>query len=237
MQSTPNTTRGMGATQMLLARLALIVPALLLGAATNGWSQQLTEPAPEPPTARYFIVTAGAAFGADTVPTFSGEYGEAVSKHVMAFVNYAYYDDLMTDVMRSNLTLAGDVLTRVTGNTRTFTGRDRGLAFTGGAKYMFGSGGFRPYVGAGLGALHLKRTINEASLGDVTTSFASESGLNDGVIAAGATTGMKALAEGIVGVYAAGRRTSFDVSYRYRKAFHAAELSFAQFGVGVGVSF
>jgi opacity protein-like surface antigen len=227
-------SRTSGVMPMLVSRLMWLIPCLLIAGAAPAWSQEPTSP---PPIERYVTGAAGAAFAVDTVAAFSGEYGEVVSRRFHAYANYSYIDNLMTDAMRTNLAVAGEVLTAVTGTTRSFTGRDRGLAFTVGAKFMPGHSAFRPYVGGGAGALHLRRTVTEASLGNVTESFAAESGLNDGVIPAGQTSSMKPLAEGMGGLFIVHGRTAVDVSYRYRKAFHAADLSFSQFGVGLGVTF
>ena len=216
------------------ARVLWLVPCLMIAAAAPAWSQ---EPNTPPPMERYVAGTAGAAFAVDTVAAFAGEYGEVVSRRFLAYANYSYIDNLMTDAMRSNLTLAGDVLTAVTGTTRSFSGRDRGLAFTVGTKFIAATSTFRPYVGGGAGVLHLRRTVTEASLGNVTDSFAAESGLNDGVIPAGQTSSMKPLAEGMGGLFIVHGRTAVDISYRYRKAFHAEDLSFSQFGVGLGITF
>jgi hypothetical protein len=217
---------------MFLVRKISLLALLALVVAIPASAQQQADQASEGPK-YYAFGSAGAAFAAQTGATFAAEYGERL-RRFNVFVNYAYYDDLMTDEMHDDLDLIGSLLTSATGNTRTFSGRDRGLAFTAGTKFLLTRGKMQPYVGGGAGVLHIHRKITEASLGDVTQSFPAVDGVVDPVTA----EGFKPLAEVIVGFQGlAGRHTFFDVSYRYRQAFQAESLSFSQFSAGLGVGF
>jgi hypothetical protein len=83
--------------------------------------------------------------------------------------------------------------------------------------------------------MQIRRTITEASLGDVSQAFATQAGLGDGVISAGITRELKPLAEVVAGVGFVLKNTYVDVGYRYRRAFHSAttvELSQVVFGIG-----
>ena len=64
------------------------------------------------------------------------EYGERVHRDVMAYANFTTCDNLMSSRMRDNLVVAGDDLTAQTGMPWQFAGRDRGLAFTMGGKFL-----------------------------------------------------------------------------------------------------
>jgi hypothetical protein len=151
----------------------------------------------------------------------------------------------MSDRMRQNLVTAGQTLTALDGVLWQFDGKDRGLAFTVGGKFLAPiRSRVRPYVGGGIGLLNLKRRITERDFGEMTEDFAllGDVGvpvqyLNDGVMKAGATSATKPLAEIIVGAGGAIGRAYLDVSYRYRKAFHSFEdIDFGQVTVGLGMA-
>lgn len=222
---------------MNVFRSASLVAFVLAAVSTPALAQQRAEN--EPFSRAYASALAGVAFDSDTTATFAAEYGERLHENVQAYANITYFDNLMSDVMRSNIESAAAALAASTGSAWTLQGRDQGLAFTVGAKVLVGSGApVRPYVGAGVGALNLRRKITEPSLGDVTESFVEVFGLSDGNIGSTRTSTTMPLAEAIAGVNFVAGRTYIDVSYRYRHAFHAVEpLSFSQVAVGAGVRF
>jgi outer membrane protein W len=187
------------------------------------------------PLRRYMAAFGGMAdIGSETIPTLAGEYGESITKNAQAYANFSYFDNVMTDQMRDNLIAASNSVEQITGVRRTFSGRDRGLALTFGGKFVAGRT-VRPYVGAGLGGMQIRRTITEATLGDITQAFAAQSGLGDGVITTGATKEMKPLGEVVVGVGFVSRHTYVDIGYRYRRAFHTAiPVEFSQVVAGIG---
>jgi len=196
-------------------------------------------PEREPFSRSYVSVLAGATVDGDSTPVFAGEYGERVSRHVQAYVNVAYFDDLMSVTMQNSLVAASALLSDVTNSAYRFSGRDRGIALTGGAKVSPAAiRAFRPYVGLGFGALNLSRTIVEESLGDVTESFVEQLGVSDGNILSTDTSSTKPMAEAIAGAGIVAGRTYVDINYRFRKAFHTVEpIEFSQLSVGVGVRF
>jgi outer membrane protein W len=187
------------------------------------------------PLRRYIAAFGGLVdIGSNTVPTVAGEYGESVTRNSQAYANFSYFDNVMTDQMRNNLVAASSYIEQITGVRRSFSGRDRGLALTVGGKYVVGST-VRPYVGAGLGGMQIRRTISEATLGDVSQAFAQQASLGDGVISAGATKEMKPLAEVVTGLGFVTRKAYVDIGYRYRRAFHSATtVEFSQVSVGIG---
>ena len=151
---------------------------------------------------------------------FAAEYGERVHRDVQAYANYSYVDNLMSSRMRNNLEVAGADLTAQTGSLWQFEGRDRGLAFTMGGKFLIpGDMKFRPYVGGGLGVLNLKRRITEQQRGDVSEAFYALTGVNDGVIDAGETSVTKPLGEVVLGIGGAFGRTYVDVEYSTATCF------------------
>ena len=193
----------------------------------------------EPFSRSYVSVLAGGTLGDDATVMIAGEYGERITSHVQAFANVSYLDDLMSARMQHNLTAASLLLSSTTRAPWHFSGRDRGIALTLGAKFLpLSRGAFRPYLGAGFGALNLNRTVTEESLGDVTASFGEEFGVSDGNIDVTDTSATKPLGEAVAGVNVVTGRTYVDVNYRYRKAFHSAEaIEFSQLSVGVGIRF
>jgi hypothetical protein len=206
--------------------------------ATPALCQQTTDGADRSEPRYLTANVGGAVLDSETVATFAVEYGERISRHVQAYANLSYVDNVMTDTMRDNLVLAADALTTVSGSTYTFSGRDRGLAFTAGGKLVVPGRTFRPYAGAGIGGIQLRRTIHEASLGDVTTSFVTETGLSDGVLNVGDDTTSKPLGEIVAGVGINARKGYIDIGYRFRKVFHTSTpIDFSQLGVGFGIRF
>ena len=181
---------------------------------------------------------AGVALTDDRSPMLAIEYTERVHELVQAYANLTYFDDLMTPQTRQNLGQAAALLVAATGNPWHFEGRDQGVSFTVGAKAVAPLGAVRPYIGAGAGALNLRRKIRETSLGDVTDSFVELFGSGDGNVGTPTSSGTKPLAEAVVGLNVVAGRTSVDLSYRYRRAFHTVtRLDFSQVGVGVGIRF
>jgi hypothetical protein len=220
---------------MKLACSLTFFAALL--AATPAFSQESSDSdrLRNAPLRRYVAAIGGAAtVGSETVPTLAGEYGESITRNSQAYMNLSYFDNVMTDDMRDNLVAAADAIKLITGTTRTFSGRDRGLAFTFGGKYVGGTR-VRPYVGAGAGGIRIDRTIMESTLGDVTLAFAQQTGLGDGVVNAGETKATKPLVEALGGVGFVTRNAYIDIGYRYRRAFHSATtLDFSQVTIGIG---
>lgn len=212
-----------------------IVPVILAAVATSAAAQD-ARPADTTPRA-YFEGIGGAAFNVDfddPAPTFAAEYGERVHRDVYAYASFRFIENLMSDEMRINLQTASTDL------GLSFSGRDRGLTFTVGAKYMLPRAmRFRPYFGGGLGVLNLKRRLKERGLGDVSEQFFLMTGLNDGVVDVNSTSSTNAMGEVMVGLAGAtSNRTYIDLSYRYGRAFHTTEaIDFGQLSFGLGVSF
>ena len=214
----------------------VLVPVVMAAMCVPALAQEGENEVPQ----HYFTGTGGAAFNLDFEDpsfTFAAEYGERVlHRDVQAYANFSYVDNLMSQRMRDNLVLAGEDLTALTGVPWQFSGHDRGLAFTIGGKFLFPADlKFRPYVGGGFGILNLRRYVTERDLGDVSETFYDLTGLNDGVMDAGAVSANKPLAEILIGAGGAFGRTYIDVAYRYRKAFHSFEpIAFSQITFGIG---
>jgi hypothetical protein len=187
----------------------------------------------------YMTATAGTSFGDRQTPTFGVDLAEHINPHVQAFVSFTYFDDLISDSSQQGLDNLAEALTRLTATPWQFTGHDRGLAFSGGAKYLFGNAStVRPYLGAAPGVLNLRRTIVEPSLGDISDEVLSAFGATDGVIDAAKESTYKPTADFLAGVGIAAGRTFVDVGYRYRHVFKTDEsFRISQFNVGVGMRF
>jgi len=215
-----------GSIVFAVSLLAFAGPALCQQPADNGSGNSA-------PLQRYVTGEIGAVSAGSTTMVLATEYGETVSRHSQAYVNLSYLDNVMTQTMIDNLAAAGDALTLVTGTPYTFSGRDRGIAFTGGGKFVAGST-VRPYIGAGGGVLNVHRKIDELTVGDVSVAF-SQTGLGDGVVNGGTTTSIKPLMEVVGGVAFLAGQAYIDVGYRYRRAFHTpATFDFSQVTVGIG---
>jgi opacity protein-like surface antigen len=212
-----------------------IVPVMLAVLATPALAQDI-RPETETPE-RVLTGNGGPTFSHDFGDVSGGvaiEYDERVSRDVTAYANFSWLSNLMSEKMRQNLDLASAML------GSEFTGRDRGMTFTMGAKYLLPTQRrVRPYFGGGVGVANLKRTITEATFGDVSESFFFMTGLNDGVMDAGKSSTTNPLAEAMVGVAAAFKnRAYFDIKYKYGHIFQTIEnVDYSQFSFGVGMTF
>ena len=187
----------------------------------------------------YMTATAGAAFSDRKSATFGVEIGERIGRRVQAYVAFTYFDDLLNDRAAADLVSLAAHLENITGQSYDFSGRDRGLAFSGGAKYLISTGPrVRPYVGAAPGVLNIQRVITDRYLGDVSDPVIGLYGAPDGVINPYEVSSFKPMAEFIAGVGIAVGRTYVDVGYRYRAVFQTSEsFNFSQFTGGIGMRF
>jgi len=191
------------------------------------------------PNESYMMATAGASFGDQQAATFGAEFGEPITKHVHAYATFNYFDNLLNEAAENDLANLSAVLTRLTATPWVLSGNDRGLSFSGGAKYVMASGSpVRPYVGAGPGVINIRRTIYESARGEISDEVLAVFGAPDGAIDADKEGTFRPFAEVLAGVGVAAGRTYVDVGYRYRKVFKTSEpLTFSQFTVGVGMRF
>ena len=218
-------------------RLSFVSCLLLLTAAAAAAQGR---PAPTPLNRGFMTGSAGAVFADQRAATFGVEIGERLNDRTQAYVTFNYFDNLFSDRAADDLDDLAEALTFLSGQPWAFTGRDRGLAFSGGARYLLSRGpNVRPYVGGGAGVLNVRRTITEQDFGDVTDPFFNTFGAQDGFIDATKVSTYKPLAEFIGGVGIGVGRAYVDAGYRFRKVFHAGEsfTTFSQFTVGVGMRF
>ena len=196
-------------------------------------------PAVTPLDHGFMIGSAGASFADTRSATFGIEIAERLNSRTQAYVGFTYFDNLLSDRAADDLAQLSDALTSLNGEPWAFSGRDRGLAFSGGARYLLSRGpNVRPYVGGGAGVLNVKRTILEQDLGDVSDPFFNVFGAPDGFIDADRQSTFKPLGEFIAGVGIGAGRAYVDVGYRFRKVFGTTEpFTFSQFTVGVGMRF
>ena len=220
---------------MTAFRFVSMVPCVVLMTATIAAAQQ-GRPASSGPFDNGYMT--GASFSDTRATTFGIEFGETINPRVQAYAAFNYFDDLFNNQAVSDLNELSSYLTSVTGDVWSLQGRDRGLAFSGGARYLLSRGPtFRPYVGGGPGVLNLQRTITERTLGDVSDPVLVVFGAPDGFINPREESSFLATAEFIAGVGIASGRTYVDVGYRFRKVFHVESFTFSQFTVGVGMRF
>ena len=223
---------------MTAFRFASVVPCLVLLTATVAGAQQTRGAASGPVESGFMTGSAGASFSDARSATFGIEIGERIGSRVQAYVAFNYFDDLFNDQAASDLNDLSSYLTTLTATNWQLQGRDRGLAFSGGARYLLSRGpSFRPYIGGGSGVLNIRRTVTDARLGDVTDSVLVVFGAPDGFINARDESTFRPLAEFIAGVGIASGRAYVDVGYRFRKVFHVESFTFSQFTVGVGMRF
>jgi hypothetical protein len=214
-----------------------LVPYLVLLTATAATAQG--RPASGPLDRGFMTGSAGAVFADQRAATFGVEIGERLNDRTQAYVTFTYIDDLFSDRAADDLNDLAEALTFLSGQPWGFSGRDRGLAFSGGARYLLSRGpNVRPYVGGGPGVLNVRRTIIEQDLGDVSDPFFNTFGAPDGLIDVTKESTFKPMAEFIGGVGFGSGRAYVDAGYRFRKVFGAAEsFTFSQFTVGVGMRF
>jgi hypothetical protein len=222
---------------MTAFRYLSLVPCLVLMTATIAAAQQ-GRVASSPLDNGYMTGAAGASFSDQRAATFSVEIGESINRRVQAYAAFTYFDDLFNDQAASDLVDLADFLTSISGDPWEFRGRDRGLAFSGGVRYLLSPGpSVRPYVGAGPGILNIRRTITERTLGNVSDPVLVVFGAPDGFIDASELSTFRPFAEFVAGVGIASGRTYVDVGYRFRKVFRVDSFTFSQFTVGVGMRF
>jgi opacity protein-like surface antigen len=223
---------------MTVFRATPFIVMLLMAA--PALAQQRPAPAPQP-LRGYLIGGGGASISTpDRALTLTAEIAENVKPAVQVYMSAAYYDNIMSQAARNQLARVGADLTAITGTPWAFEGRDRGRSFTVGGKVLVPTGTqIRPYVGGGVGAINLRRTIRELSRGNMTKTYLAQFGSGDGVVDATQTNTTKPMAEVAVGVGAAVSRAYIDVGYRYGKAFHNVNESFdvSQVAVAVGLKF
>jgi opacity protein-like surface antigen len=219
------------------ARLSL-VPCVVLLMSSIAAAQQGRVASSAPLDNGYMTGAAGASFSDTQAATFGIEIGESLNSRVQAYAAFNYFDNLFNDQAASDLSDLANVLTDIHGAPWEFHGRDRGLAFSGGARYLLSRGpSFRPYIGGGPGVLNIQRTITERTLGNVSDPVLIVFGAPDGFVNAEEESTFRPMAEFIAGVGIASGRTYVDVGYRFRKVFNVESFTFSQFTVGVGMRF
>jgi opacity protein-like surface antigen len=215
---------------------------VMLLSAAPALAQQRPSPARQSQPLRGYLIGGGGASIStpQNALTLSAEIAENVTPSVQVYMSAAYYDNLMSQAARDQLARTGAALTAITGTPWVFEGRDRGRSFTVGGKVLVPTGTqIRPYVGGGVGAINLRRTIREQSRGNMTKTYLEQFGSADGVVDPTQGNTTRPMAEVALGVGAAISRAYVDVGYRYRKAFHNVNQSFdvSQVGVAVGLKF
>jgi Outer membrane protein beta-barrel domain len=213
-----------------------LVPCLVVLSATVAFGQAQEDPRFQH---GYMTAVAGTSFGDQQQALFGAEVGENLTSHVQAYANFTYFDNLITDSAQSYLANLSATLTRLTASSWNLTGNDRGLAFSGGAKYLMLPGSaIRPYVGAGPGLINIRRTIYETDLGEISNEVLAVFGAPDGGINPEKEGSFKPMVEFAAGAGIAAGRTFVDVGYRFNKIYKTTEpLSFSQFKVGIGMRF
>jgi opacity protein-like surface antigen len=186
----------------------------------------------------YVAAAVGAVTGPPTNGSFSVEYGEDLSRHVQAYATLAYLENVMPQQIQDDLVTIAARLAAQTATPWELRGRDRGIAFTAGAKYMFGGSGVRPYLGGGAGVINLRRSITDVRLGEVATAIYNDYSVGDSDLSRSPDGVMRPLAEALAGVSVPAGPTVIDVGYRYRRVLHLNNgLQVSQVSVGIGYRF
>ena len=221
----------MNARHLIPAALALVVSSVPAFA-------QAPAPAIKAEPRWYLAAIGGAVSRPASEPLFGVEIAEHIGRHGQAYFNVSYFENLMQPSLTDALDAKSIELSRLTGDKWAFSGRDRAVAAVAGGKYVFGGGIVRPYVGAGLGTIHLKRTVIDARLGDVTQAVYNDFDLGDGDLSLSVEGVTRPLVEAAFGVGIGTGRTHFDIGYRYRSAFRKDnKLDFSQVTAGIGYRF
>jgi hypothetical protein len=187
------------------------------------------------PVGVYVAATGGALLSPNTTGAFGAEFGDRIHPHVVAYATLTYFEDLMDSSVSDQLASASRTLTSVTGRSWNLQGRDRGVGFVAGGKYLITRGSVRPYVGGGLGALGLRRFVTDARAGDVT--LATFNDLNIGDRALTDKTVVRPLGEAAFGVDFEFGRTHSELGYRYRHAFNLTNTpDFSQVVAAIGIN-
>ena len=220
------------------ARHSISAALVLALSSVPAFAQGTPAPASKAEPRWYLAAIGGAVSRPAAEPLFGAEIAEHLGRHGQAYLTVSYFENLMRDSLRDALDAKSAELTRLTADTWTLSGQDRGVAVVAGGKYVFRSGTVRPYVGAGLGTIHLKRTVVDARVGDVTRAVFNDFDLGEADLSL-ATEGMtRPLVEAAFGVGIGTGRTHFDIGYRYRSAFRTSiELNFSQVTAGIGYRF
>jgi hypothetical protein len=211
---------------------------LAIVSSASAFAQATPAPGSKSEPQWYIAAIGGAVSRPPAEPVFGVEIAQNVSRHGQAYVTFSFVENLMGQSLRDGLDDRAAKLTTLTGDTWSFSGRDRGVAFVAGGKYVFGGGAIRPYVGAGVGTIHLKRTVVEARLGDVTRAVFNDYQLGDSDLSIATEGVTRPLVEAAFGVGIGSGHTHFDIGYRYRSAFRmASKLDFSQVTAGIGYRF
>lgn len=218
---------------------AVVLLLVAIFFASPAHAQSADRPASPGVERGYLIGSAGLALNAPRSPAFAFEIAENMGPIAQAYLNFAYFDDLMDDGVRARVVALGDDLSAATATSWAFSGRDRGRAFSGGARVQMPTRtAVRPFVGAGIGALNVKRIITDRFRGDLTREVLSQFTFGDALVDPTQASTTRPMGEVVAGVGAAIGHLHVEGTYRYRRAFHTGEtLDVSQAGIAAGVSF
>jgi hypothetical protein len=221
-----------------IAKPFVLAPALVVAFAASALGQQVGGNTASSPEQRGYVSAAvGMEFDPPTKPVLSLEYGDNLHRDVQAYATFSYFENLMQRSFENDLAETARAVTSLTGNRIEFQGRDRGLVFAVGAKYLIPvSAIIRPYAGGGAGVLNIRRTIRDPRLGDVTKAVLGDFGLGEMDFTAVSVT--RPMLEAAFGVGIVAGQTYIDLGYRYRRAYHLNDgFEFGQLSAGIGLKF
>lgn len=222
----------MGASFTMRIRSCVAISGFLMAGVVPALAQQ---PA-SPPVGIYVSAEAGALFQPHKAAVLGVQFGEQIHRSVIAYATLSYFENVMSKNISDSLPQLSQLLTARTGRTWDLRGRDRGVGFIAGAKYMVGRGSTRPYIGGGAGAIAIHRWITDPLAGDVTAAAFRDFGVGDSTLTAGNLT--RPLVEATAGIDLEFGRAHVDLGYRVRRAFQLSQTpSFSQGSVGIGVNF
>jgi len=219
-------------------RSVVLIPVLALAATLTVTAQAFAQGTEAVPDEYGYVSAHAGAVAGPTAPAFGVEYGEHITRSVQAYLALSYFENLMQQPLRDDLTTLGTSLSAVTGDPWQLSGRDRGVGFIAGGKYLFGGGNVHPYVGGGGGIISLRREVTDANLGDVRNAVFNDFSVGEAALSLAPASLTRPLVEAAFGVGVVKGNAYFDIGYRYRRAFHLANtLDFSELSGGVGYKF
>src|SRR6185503_14157173 len=109
---------------------------LALVSSASAFAQGTSAPGIKTEPRWYVAALGGAVSRPPTEPVFGVEIAENLGSHGQAYATISYFENLMGRSLRDALDAKAAQLTTFTHDAWSLSGRDRGLAFVAGGKYV-----------------------------------------------------------------------------------------------------